>query len=62
MIVKVRAFLDHEQHGSNLSFYRLKFHANNLRHIFLGMVREGLSEKILIPGVEAIESALAYQK
>ena len=62
VIAKVKAFLNHEQHGSNLSFYRLKFHANNLRHIFLGMTKEGLSEKILIPDVESIESALAYQK
>ena len=62
MVAKVKAFLNHEQHGSNLSYYRLKFHANNLRHIFLGMVREGLTDKILTPDIEAIESALAYQK
>lgn len=62
VIAKVKAFLNHEQHGNNLTYHRLKFHANNLRHIFLGMQKKGIGNKILEPDLEAIESALAYQK
>lgn len=59
---KIESFLIHAEHSQDLGYNRLRFHASNLRLFMLGMIKEGLEDKILNPELEDIERGLAFQK
>lgn len=62
VIAKVKEFLSYAEISENLKYDRLKFHANNLRMIFQGMVEIGSNDRIINPSAQDVIDALAKQK